>query len=104
MPALKWTPLAANTKAPTSKPAGGTFDVIFINSTSKSVQLFWMPPNGSRKHYASLPAGKQRRQSTRPGAIWQIAGGPVATAKPFGYFKVGDRTAKAVVPEEVAKK
>ena len=104
MPALKWNPLAANTKAPTSKPAGGTFDVIFINSTSKPVQLFWMTPNGGRKHYASLPAGKQRRQSTRPGAIWQIAGGPVATAKPFGYFKVGDRTAKAVVPEKVAKK
>ena len=104
MPALKWNPLGANTKTPTSKPAGGTFDVIFINSTSKPVQLFWMTPNGGRKHYATLPPGKQRRQSTRPGAIWQIAGGPVATAKPFGYFKVSDRTAKAVVPEEVAKK
>ncbi|MBT5845450.1 MAG: sulfatase-like hydrolase/transferase [Verrucomicrobiales bacterium] len=104
MPALKWNPLGANTKTPTSKPAGGTFDVIFINSTSKPVQLFWMTPNGGRKHYVTLPPGKQRRQSTRPGAIWQIAGGPGANAKPFGYFKVGDRTAKAVVPEEVAKK
>ena len=58
-----------------------------------------MNPTGGRKHYFTLAPGNQHRQSTRPGAIWQIAEGKGATAKPLGYFKVGDRVAKAVVPK-----
>jgi len=98
-PALKWHPLAANAKTPPSKPAGGTFELVFINRTAKPVDIFWMNPTGGRKHYFTLAPGNQHRQSTRPGAIWQIAEGKGATAKPLGYFKVGDRAAKAVVPK-----
>jgi len=100
MPALKWNPLAANATAPPSKPAGGKFDVIFINRRAKPVHLFWMLPNDGRKHYTTLAPGKLHRQQTRPGAIWQIAAGSDGpAAKPLGYFKVGDRAAKAVVPK-----
>ena len=104
MPALKWNPLAANARVPASKPAGGTFDVIFINRGPKPVQLFWMTLDGGRKHYATLAPGKQRSQQTRPGAVWQIAEGPAATAKPLGYFKVGDRATRAEVPRREAKR
>ena len=63
-----------------------------------------MTLDGGRKHYATLAPGKQRRQQTRPGAVWQIAEGPAATAKPLGYFKVGDRATRAEVPRREAKR
>ena len=98
MPSLKWVPLKAPAKAPASKPAGGGFDVIFINRRPQPVQLYWMTPKGDRRHYATLEPGKTKRQRTRPGAVWQIAEA-TAAARPLGYFRVDDRAAKAVVPK-----
>ena len=97
MPSLKWVPLNAAASAPASKPVGGSFDVIFVNRRPQPVQLFWMTPNGDRRHYATIEPGKTKRQRTRPGAVWQIADGTKA-ARPLGYFRVDDRAAKAVVP------
>ena len=98
MPSLKWVPLKTNAKAPASKPAGGSFDVIFINRRQRPVQLFWMTLEGGRKHYATIEPGKTKRQQTRPGAVWQIAEA-TAAAKPLGFFRVDDRAAKAIVPK-----
>jgi len=98
MSSLKWMPLKADAKAPASKPAGGTFNVIFINRRKQPVQLFWMTREGDRKHYATIEPGKTKRQQTRPGAVWQITEANAA-AKPLGYFRVDDRAAKAVVPK-----
>ena len=98
MPSLKWVPLKTNAKAPASKPAGGSFDVIFINRRQHPVQLFWMTLEGGRKHYATIEPGKTKRQQTRPGAVWQIAEA-TAAAKPLGFFRVDDRAAKAIVPK-----
>ena len=97
MPSLKWVPLNAAASAPASKPVGGSFDVIFVNRRPQPVQLFWMTPNGARRHYATIEPGKTKRQRTRPGAVWQIADGTKA-ARPLGYFRVDDRAAKAVLP------
>ncbi len=97
LPALKWKPLAEGAAAPVSRPDGNTFEVVFINRSAREVELFWMDREGGRKRYASIAAGKQQRQRTRPGAVWMIAAGD--PQKPLGYFKIGDRSARAVVPK-----
>lgn len=94
---LKWHP-AGKKSAPPSKPDGKTFDVTFVNTRESPVELFWMDQRGNPKSYGLIPAGKERRQQTRPGAVWKISipnGG-----KALGHFQIGDRTAQAVVPEQ----
>ena len=95
--ALNWRP-AANGAAPPSKPDGSTFGVVFINKGDQPVELFWMDREGKPKSYGIIAAGKKREQSTRPGAVWQIA--TPTTGEPLGHFVVGDRRAKAVIPAE----
>ena len=97
LPALTWKPLAKGAMAPVSKPDGNTFEVVFINRSAREVELFWMDRNGGQKRYATIAAGKQQRQKTRPGAVWMIAAGD--PQQPLGYFEVGDRSARAVVPK-----
>jgi hypothetical protein len=46
---------------------------------------------------AAIAAGKQQRQNTRPGAVWMMAAGD--PLQPLGYFEVGDRSARAVLPK-----
>ena len=97
LPALTWKPLAKGAMAPVSKPDGNTFEVVFINRSAREVELFWMDRDGGQKRYATIAAGKQQRQKTRPGAVWMIAAGD--PQQPLGYFEVGDRSARAVVPK-----
>ncbi len=97
LPALGWRPLKGSTMPPPSKPDGGTFDVVFVNRGERGVQLFWMDRSGGRKPYALIGPGKSYRQITRPGAVWMIADG--TSGNPLGYFEVGDRAARAVVPK-----
>jgi len=99
LPALKWKPLAAATKAPTSKPDGNPFDVVFINRSGRKVELFWMDRTGGRKSYAMIANGAQYRQQTRPGAVWMIAEAEGKAGKKLGFIEVGDRAARAVVPK-----
>ena len=96
--ALKWHPSRNDQPTPASEPDGASFDVIFINQREAPVELFWMDQKGKPKSYGTIPPGKEKRQQTRPGAVWKIAspdGGPA-----LGHFEVGDRKARAVVPEK----
>lgn len=92
---LAWQPLPAGT-APASQPDGRPFPVIFENSREHSVELFWMDRQGTPKSYGQIAAGQRKRQQTRPGAVWMIQrpGGA-----PLGYFRVGDRTARGLIPD-----
>ena len=99
LPTLKWKPLAAATKAPPSKPDGNPFDVVFINRSGRKVELFWMDLTGGGKPYVVIAHGAQYRQQTRPGAVWMIAEADSKTGEKLGYFEVGDRAARAVVPK-----
>ena len=101
LPALTWKPLAKGSKTPSSKPDGGAFDVIFVNRSKDKVQLFWMDRKGGRKSYAVIESGKFYRQRTRPGAVWMIAEADSASAHALGFFVVGDRSARAVVPPDL---
>lgn len=95
LPNLAWQAMTDNV-APQSKPEGGKFDVIFINNRQTDVELFWIDAIGKPKSYGQIAAGKQQRQQTRPGAVWMI--GTVVGDQSLGYFEVGDRTARAVIP------
>ncbi|MBT3637893.1 MAG: iduronate-2-sulfatase, partial [Opitutae bacterium] len=99
LPSLRWKPLVKGAKAPPSKPDGGTFEVTFLNRSKKKAQLFWMDREGKPKPYALIEPGGVKIQRTRPGAVWMIARAEEGKEEPLGYFKVGDRRAKAIVPE-----
>ena len=45
----------------------------------------------------TLASGQRKRQSTRPGAVWLITD---VSDEPIGYFPVGDRPARAVIPKK----
>ena len=95
LPALKWNVLAVGEATPPSKPDGGTFDVVFINSSAVKVSLHWVDRRGEPNAYAVIAPGGSQRQSTRPGAVWQIADD---SGRPLGYFRVADRSARGVIP------
>ena len=83
--------------APVSKPDGNPFEVIFVNKTDRTVELFWMTLNGGRKSYRLIDSGQQFAQQTRPGAVWMISETKEDGGESLGYFKVGDRSARALI-------
>jgi arylsulfatase A-like enzyme len=91
LPELPWHP---GDTAPPSKPDGNTFDVVFLNQRSAPIEICWMPPQGPPKHYGLINPDAQKRQQTRPGAVWLIRD---TNQKSLGYFIIGDRTSKAIV-------
>ncbi|MCB1275096.1 sulfatase-like hydrolase/transferase [Prosthecobacter sp.] len=93
LPALKWHP--ASEPVPPSKPDGNTFDVVFINERTQPVELCWMTPTGEPKSYGEIESNKQKRQSTRPGAVWIVRD---SSQKALGHFQISDRSSKAIIP------
>lgn len=55
-----------------------------------------MTPDGGAKSYGFIPPAKMKRQETRPGAVREIRS---ETGTRLGYFLIGDRMAKAVIPD-----
>lgn len=94
---ITWNPLNGD-NVPPSRPDGETFKVPFLNNRSQTVELFWIDQQGKPKSYGEIAGGKSREQQTRPGAVWQVS--DAATGTPLGFFRIGDRRAKAVVPAE----
>lgn len=97
LPLLKWTAVNELSEVPASKPDGSKFRVVFRNEGEQAVQLFWMQRDGQPKPepYATIEPGKRHSLETRPGAVWLLT---TPAMKPRGYFVVGDRTARAIVP------
>jgi arylsulfatase A-like enzyme len=89
---LGWHP---GDDAPPSKPDGNPFIVHFINQSENPVLLWWMTPTDGKKKYGEIKPTKSRKQQTRPGAIWMVTD---LQEKQLGWWQVGDRTARAVVP------
>ena len=69
-----------------------------MNRRQTTVELFWMDRAGKPKSYGAIKPGKNKRQQTRPGAVWQIR--DADSQQPLGHFTVGDRKSKAVVPKK----
>ncbi|MDF1812619.1 MAG: hypothetical protein P1V20_10400, partial [Verrucomicrobiales bacterium] len=95
LPELSWQKPDGGA-VPASRPDGSGFEVAFINKRKTEVEIFWMDRKGAPKSYGSIAPGKPREMSTRPGAVWMIANPD--SQKVIGYFTVGDRRAKAVIP------
>ena len=98
LPVLKWAPLPDGGKAPPSKPDGNPFDVVFINNSTRQVDLLWMDRTGGTRDYGAIAPGGRIRQQTRPGAMWMISTTEGKKRRNLGFFEVGDRAARAVVP------
>ena len=94
LPKLRWQ--AAKQMIPPSQPEGKTFDVYFLNHSKQAVELSWRDRNGKARSYGIIPAGKRKRQKTKPGAVWSIAD---EQGNVLGYFRVGDRAARAIIPD-----
>lgn len=92
---LPWQPVG-DVALPASKPVASPFPVYFINRSAEARKLFWMDRHGEPKFYAELKSAEPHRQQTRPGAVWMISD---ANDRPLGYFRVDDRTARAVIPK-----
>ncbi len=95
LPLLAWHPLNAGDAAPASRPDGTPFDVVFLNHSKQAVELHWVDRDGGFKPYGILEPGGRMPQQTRPGAVWAVC---TSSGTPVGYFAVGDRKARAVVP------
>ena len=96
LPSLKW--YTENLESiPASKSDGDVFDIVFMNRHTAPVQLFYMGLHGERNLTGTIDANERRSQKTQPGAVWLITD---QSGKPLGYFTVGDRTARAVIPSQ----
>lgn len=91
---LSWHP-ASEGPAPASRRDGRSFDVFFFNERSTAVRLFKMGSDGEPEPFGEIAAGAQKKQSTGPGEIWQIAD---LSGQLLGHFVVDDRTARAMIP------
>jgi arylsulfatase A-like enzyme len=81
---------------PASKPDGNQFPVHFINQQRDQVELCWIDAKAKPKSYGLIQPGQTKTQSTRPGAVWMVK--EADGDKQLGYFRIGDRTAQAVIP------
>jgi len=93
LPLLKYAP----GKGSASKPDGSPFNIIFTNKTEHPVELFWNTADGKSKSYGIVKPGKQRKQNSRPGAVWHVR--KIGAEEALGHFVVLDRAARAVIAE-----
>ncbi|XAM00590.1 sulfatase-like hydrolase/transferase [Phycisphaeraceae bacterium D3-23] len=82
---------------PASEPEGEPFRIRFINRTDIPVVMHWIDRDGVLQPYATIPPGRQQRQSTRIGAAWQIQ---TEDGTPLGHFVVDAHAGQAVVPAD----
>jgi len=94
-PRLDWHVLEAGETPPVSRPQGNSFPVYFINRTNEPLVLWWVAPNGSLKSYGTLEPKQRRKQSSRSGAVWALG---TDVGGPKGWFRIADRTVRAIVP------
>ncbi len=97
LPELEWQRLPDG-PAPASQPDGRPFQIVFVNDRGHAVNLYWMDLTGTPKLYGAIEAGERKRQQTRPGAVWMIT---TEKEQPLGFFRVGDRRSRAVIPKQV---
>jgi len=94
LPSLPWHP-ADQGETPRGTPDGATIQVTFVNQRGPDVEVLSLDPLGQPKSRGVIAATKTQRQPTQPGAVWEIRT-PEGTR--LGYFVVGDRNAKAIIP------
>jgi arylsulfatase A-like enzyme len=97
LPKLAWH-AASGEPVPASMPDGDYFDVVFINQHKDQVNLYVLDRQGNQDSRGSIASGWRLRRQTKPGSVWVVTdtGGTV-----LGYFVVQDRSAQAVIPNDL---
>jgi len=95
LPALKWHPAAE--ALPNADPDGSTFEVVFSNDRGEPIRLYRLESANNPSFSGTMEAGWRKPIKTKPGEVWWIKD---ANDQPLGHFVVGDRPAKATVPNE----
>lgn len=57
---------------PASTQTGPETELVFVNQTQGSVELFWLDRSGRRRSYGKLTAGAEHRQHTYAGHVWHV--------------------------------
>jgi dipeptidyl aminopeptidase/acylaminoacyl peptidase len=73
---------------------GGLATIIFENRLKRSVQLFWVGYDGSRRASGTLEPGQKKKQATRAGHVWMVDG---AADERCGIFIAENGEATAVI-------
>jgi len=55
-----------------STRTGPETELVFVNKTQGSVELFWLDRSGRRRSYGKLTAGAEHRQHTYAGHVWHV--------------------------------
>jgi hypothetical protein len=57
---------------PSPRAAAPTTTLVFVNHRTKDVVIEWSQFDGGFKPYATLPPGREQRQSTYVGHVWRV--------------------------------
>ncbi len=97
-PNLVWKSATRN-NAPPSRPQGGAVNIEFFNNSRKSIKMFVLDQRGQPSFSAIIHGGRKHIEKTRKGIVYQVCDG---SGYQRGYFRVGDRDAKAIIPPEAS--
>jgi arylsulfatase A-like enzyme len=92
LPELKWRPASE-----AERPYGERVEVAFVNAREQRVELFRIAPDGKAELSGVIEPAQVNRQRARPGDVWEIR---LENGTRLGNFIVGDRAAKAVIPDD----
>lgn len=93
---LEWK-VSTRSDAPPSQPFGKPVKVEFFNNSTKPVKMFVLDRGARPSFSAIIYGGRTHVLSTQPGTVYQICDG---SGYQRGYFKVGGKPAKAIIPPE----
>ena len=97
-PNLVWKSATRN-NAPPSRPQGGPVNIEFFNNSRLPIKMFVLDQRGQPSFSAIIQGGRKHVEKTRQGIVYQICDG---SGYQRGYFRVGSRDAKAIIPPEAS--
>ncbi len=92
-------PLPPENAPRASGRTGPESELTFVNRTKGEVVLFWLDTAARRRSYGKLAAGRQHKQHTYAGHVWEVvdAGGTV-----LAVFRAEEKPARAVITAKAA--
>lgn len=79
-----------------SNPQGSPFRVEFDNQSESVVRLYWLNLQGEKQNVIEISAASRKAVRTREGAAWLVTD---LKDRPLGFFRIGARSAKAIIPD-----
>ena len=95
LPSLKWQVVDDRTEVPPSESDGGLVRLVFVNQRQEVVKIDLVAGEGELIFKGEVAGTSEIETKGRPGSVWVITD---KSDHVLGYFKVGDRMAKGVIP------